>query len=147
MFGLLRKKGAAAREAAEKMGKKDLVEAICAACVLVSAADGDIEESELAAMQSIIENHDAVALFRGEIPGILDKYKKKIMVNGKVSISGKVALMREIADVKADAKEKEDVFAVAVDIAGADGEIEPAEKTVLKDIANKLNINTADYGI
>jgi tellurite resistance protein TerB len=55
--------------------------------------------------------------------------------------------MREIADIKSNQKDAEEVFVLAITIAEADGEIEPAELKVLTNIGRELGLRLQDYGI
>lgn len=59
MFGKLKEKltGGAAR----LNGKTDLLEAICAGCVLVGAADGDLSDDEAMVALDRLTNHDTLS--------------------------------------------------------------------------------------
>lgn len=141
MFGFKKKFNNAA-EGAKKLQKKDLMEAICAAAVLVAFADGELEDSEVKALQEIVQNQEALQPFGAEVGQAIDRYVGKVKAGKTV---GRVQLMNEIKDVKADEDERTTVFAIAVDIANADGEVEPAELDVLKKIGAVLNVRLQDF--
>lgn len=72
------------------------------------------------------------------------------MLGRAKTMSGKISLKRELDDVreKGDKTLCEDVFAIGVDVAAADGSIGPQEKVVLVDLAKRLGIsNVAEYGL
>ncbi len=134
MFGVLKKAlGAGSREVAAAYGEnKDFLEAVCASVALVAAADGDIEETERQKATRLIINHpDLSRLYKQtDIEQTLDAMFKRAK-----EASGRQQLAREIDDIKSRpnaAKMAEDVYLIALDIAGADGEVEAAEDAVLR---------------
>lgn len=142
MFGML--KGKLAGAANRLSGKTDLLEGIAAGAILVSAADGEIESEEIAVLiEALCANETLAKSFTDtQISGIVDKMVKKASPNaaGKIGMVGKIALEREVAEVKSKSstEDLELMLAVLVDVATADGEVEPAEKTVVNKIAGKL---------
>ena len=59
MFGKLKEKLAGG--ATRLNGKMDLLEAICAACVLVGAADGDFSDDEASVALERLLNHETIS--------------------------------------------------------------------------------------
>lgn len=139
---MLRKKTEGAKATADRLDKKELVEGCIAGSVLMAFADGDCEASEIEAMSAIISANPTFANFTTEVGGLIDKYSA-MMKAGKVL--GKTKLMREITDVKGSAEEKEEVFATIVSIAEADGEVEPKEMELLKEIGRSLGLNPDNF--
>lgn len=135
MFG---KRSEAAKVAADRFDKKDLVEACIAGAILIAFADGECEESEMAALTSIIQANDSFKNFSSEVPILVDKYAG-LMRAGKTL--GRIKLLRELDDVKASQDEKEEVLATMISIAEADGEIEPQELKELKEVGRRLGVN------
>lgn len=138
MFGMLKEKlGGAGKRFS---GRTDLLEATCAACALVAAADGEIEDSELVATQEALVNHPTLstAFKQSEI----EATASKIFSRAKGAM-GRVGLMKEIeqAKSKSTADDLELILAVAVDVSRSDGEMEPQEIAVLQKIANTLGLN------
>ncbi|MFQ0815758.1 hypothetical protein AVM02_07550 [Brucella anthropi] len=147
MFGLLKKiGGAAAKEVKAEYGQnKDFLEAVCAGSALVAAADGEIEDSERTKVVSIITNHAQLSKLydRNTIEQTAEAMFKKAK-----DASGRQSLAREMDDIKNrpdGATMCEDVYLIALDIAGADGEIEPEEQAVLEKIAKRLNVDTSKF--
>ena len=143
MFGLLKDKltGGAAR----LNGKADLLEGICAACVLVGAADGDLSDDEGATALDLLMNHEVLAkAFSGtQIETAFDKQAKR----AKAGMSGRLALRREVEDVKAksSAEDCEMLLVIAVDVAAADGEICVKEQAALRTIAQAMGLSLDRY--
>lgn len=143
MFKLLKEKltGGASRLS----GKTDLLEATCAACALVAAADGDIEDEEV--MQTIeqLTSHPtlSVAFQQSQIEQCANTMFKR----AKGGLTGRVGLMKEIEEAKgkATADDLELILAIAIDVSRSDGEMEPAELKVLEKIAATLRLDLRAY--
>ena len=144
LFGKLFKTGAKAADAVKKFENKDLVEATVASALLIAAADGKIEDEELLKLQEIIEAMPSMQNFQSEIGVLVDKYSKLLKAGFAL---GKVQLMREIKDCKHSDTEAEDIIVVALTIAGADGDLEPEETAILKDICKALGVAPSQFGI
>jgi tellurite resistance protein TerB len=147
VLGFLKKVGgAAAKEVKAEYGEnKDFLEAVCAASALVAAADGDIEESEKRKVLSIISNHAQLGKLYQQ--NVIEATADTMFKRAKDS-SGRQQLARELDDIKSrpqGAQMAEDVYLIAVDIALADGEIEPQEKDVLAKIANRLGVDPSKF--
>jgi tellurite resistance protein len=138
MFGMFKEKlGGTAKRFA---GKTDLLEATCAACALVAAADGEVEDSELAATQDALVNHPTLsASFK---QSEIEATASKIFSRAKGAM-GRVGLMKEIEQAKAKSTtdDLELILAVAIDVSRSDGEMEPQEFAVLQKVANTLGLN------
>lgn len=143
MFGFLKEKlsGGASRLS----GKTDLLEATCAACALIAAADGDIEDEEVMATIEQLTSHPTLsaAFQQSQIEQIANAMFKR----AKGGLTGRVGLMKEIeqAKGKSTSDDLELILAIAIDISRADGEIEPAELKVLEKIAATLRLDLRSY--
>lgn len=147
MFGILKKalKSGAKEIKAEYGQNKDFLEAVCAGSALVAAADGEIEDSERSKVVSIITNHAQLSKLydRNTIEQTAEAMFKKAK-----DASGRQSLAREMDDIKNrpdGATMCEDVYLIALDIADADGKIEPEEQAVLEKIAKRLNVDTSKF--
>jgi tellurite resistance protein TerB len=147
MFGALKKafSGAAREVSAEYGQNKDFLEAVCAAAALVAAADGDIEDSEKRKLVALISNHATLSKLykQTDIETTADA-----MFRRAKEASGRQQLARELDDVKGKpngAQMAEDVYLLALDIANADGEVEPQEDAVLKKIAGRLGVDAGKF--
>lgn len=131
--------------ASRMSGKTDLLEATCAACALVAAADGDIEDEEV--MQTIeqLTSHPtlSVAFQQSQIEQVANTMFKR----AKQGLTGRVGLMKEIEEAKgkSTSDDLELILAIAIDVSRSDGEIEPAEQKVLEKIAATLRLDLRSY--
>lgn len=142
MFGLFKKKAAAAKVTLHKVENRDLMEGIVAGAVLVAYADGDCSSEELAKLQGIIESNDNLKHFGSEIGVTIDKYSAMYESGKRLA---KVKLMKELEDLQAVEKQKEEAFIIAIEIADADGDIDEGELAILKEIGKKLGLNPDTY--
>lgn len=124
-------------------GRKDFLEAVCAACALVSAADGELEDAEIAQTVKGISSNPALAgaFSSREIEQTADAMCKRAQ-GGRV---GRAGLYKELEDIASDKEMAETVLLTALDVADSDGQIEPEEKKVLEKIAQTFGLNLANY--
>ena len=144
MFGLFKKQANNAKVEIKKVENRDLMQAIVGAMVLVAYADGECEKEELEKVERLIAANDSLAHFGSEITQTMGKYVEYMDAGPRL---GTMKIMREIADVKNNAKDAEEVFVLAITIAEADGEIEPAELQVLAKLGRELGLRAQDFGI
>ena len=143
MFGKLKEKltGGASR----LNGKTDLLEGICAACVLVGAADGDLSDDEAAVALDRLLNHETLsaAFSATQIEAAFDKQAKR----AKSGMSGRLGLRREVEEVKAKSSSEdcEMLLVIAIDVASADGDIGPKEMGVLRTIGQAMGLAPERY--
>lgn len=143
MFNIFKK--AATDQLNKYSGNKDFLEAVCATAALVASADGEIEEGEVkAAIASVKGNETLTKLYtEADIDSALD-----VQLGRAKTFSGRAKLWRELEDVAAkDATLRQDVFLAGVDVAHGDGELEPEERKVLVQVAQKLGVSPAIAGL
>lgn len=126
-------------------GKTDLLEGIAAACVLVAAADGSIDDSEVDTTLRALCAHDqlSAAFATSQIEAVVDKMCSR----AKQGRAGRLGLLREVEDVKAksSAEDAEMLLMIAIDVADAAGGIEAKERAVLIDIGQRLGLSAERY--
>jgi len=146
MFSMFKKKltQAASQANAEvkKVENRDFMEAAIGVMILVSAADGEIEASELQKLQKTIETLPELQGFGSEIGKTIDKFTSYFELGFKM---GKTRIMRELRDIKGSDQDKEDILSLAVVAAMADGEIEPAEEAVLTEVAREFGLKLDSF--
>ena len=139
MFGKLKEKlsGGAQR----MTGRADLLEAVCAACALVAAADGNIEDSEVAQIAKSLSSHPVLsaAFSPREIEAVIDK----MLSRAQAGRAGRAGLLKEIEEAKSksDSNDLEMIVLIALDVADADGDLGDAEKKVVETIGRTLGVN------
>jgi tellurite resistance protein TerB len=139
MFAKMKEKLAGG--AKRMQGRTDLLEAICAACALVAAADGDVDDAELeATVKAVTANENLRVAFKpNEIEACIDKMLQRAS-GGRV---GRMNLMKELDDIPQD--DGEMVLLSALDIAEADGNIDDDEMVVIEKIAGKFGLKASTY--
>lgn len=125
-------------------GRKDFLEAVCAASALIAAADGDVSDAEVdQTVKAITANAQLSAAFKtAEIERTADAMLKRAQ-GGRV---GRAGLYKEIEDIKADHDMGETVLLSALDVADHGG-IDAKEREVLAKIASTLGLNLANYDV
>jgi tellurite resistance protein TerB len=118
------------------------MEAIVGGCLLVSAADGEIEKEETSKLDQLIRSNPRLAHFGNEITSTINRYTEQLEAGFRV---GRMNILREIDDIKNDPKEAEEVFVNMLTIAEADGQIEPEEQKVLEEVGRRLGLRVEDY--
>ncbi|NTF35535.1 tellurite resistance TerB family protein [Agrobacterium rubi] len=125
-------------------GRKDFLEAVCAASALVAAADGDVSDAEVnQTIKAITSNAQLSGAFNTrDIETTADAMLKRAQ-GGRV---GRAGLFKEIEDIKADHDMAETVLLSALDVADHGG-IDDKEKEVLGKIASALGLTLANYDV
>ena len=144
MFNLKSIAGAFTGSVAKVSGKKDFLEAVCAAAALIAVADGEIEDDEVKATTKAIVANKALAGFDSRT---IEATAQSMFDRASQGRVGKVGLWKEIDDVSSDADMCEAVYVTALDISESDGEIEPAEKAILDKLAQTLKIDPKKYDV
>lgn len=143
MFGkLFGKKVNQAKAEVKKFENRDLLEAIVGGCLLVTAADGEIEDSEVKKIDSLLRTNKNLEHFGSEITELVNRFSERLQSGYRVARS---EILREIEDIKSDPQQKEDVLLNMLTIAEADGEIEAAEQKELDTVAQRLGLRISDY--
>lgn len=128
----------------KKVVNRDLMQAIVGGGLLVAAADGEIEPSEVAKLDELIRSNPNLTRFGSEITETINRFTAQLNANFQV---GRLAVKRELTDIKNVPADAEEVFVNILAVAQADGEIEPAELVVLKEIGMHFGISLSDFGI
>lgn len=130
-------------DAGKKIKNKDLLEAIAAASVLVSAADGTISRDEIDQLKVSLAHHPSLSAFSpADVNAIIGRYQSSVEGGFR---SAKLQMRKEIGDIS-DPEQAEAVFAVALDVADQGG-IDAKELKVLHEIAGWLGVNPASFDL
>lgn len=144
MFNVLKKafKATAKEVTADYSQNKNYLEAVAAVAALVANADGDIEPAERTKAVSVIASHPKLGKMYDQ--RVIKETADQMFERAR-DFSGRQSLAKELDDIKADKQMAEDVYAIGVDIAMADGDMEPAENEMLKKIAARLQIDASQF--
>jgi tellurite resistance protein len=143
MFGNLLKKAGLGGALNKLSGKTDVLEAGVAAGMLISIADGEIEDEEVGELLTQLQNHPTIgtAFSATEIERVVNAFASR----AKGGVTGRMGLWKEIDDIASDAEKGEMCLLIAIDVSRSDGEMEPAEMKVLEKIASRLRLNLRQY--
>lgn len=108
----------------------------------MAAADGEIEDSEVKKIDSLLRTNKNLEHFGAEITELVNRFSERLQSGYRVA---RAEILREIEDIKSDPQQKEDVLLNMLTIAEADGEIEPAEQKELDVVAQRLGLRLSDY--
>ncbi|MFK0288968.1 tellurite resistance TerB family protein [Streptomyces sp. NPDC090442] len=120
-------------------------DASMAMCALVAAADGVVDPTERRRVAQLIATNEVLQNFPAEdlrvrFEGCLDKLAADFDF-------GKVALMQEIGKVKKKPVEARAVLQIGVVIGGADGDFDPTERAVVREVCFALGIPPAEFDL
>jgi tellurite resistance protein TerB len=136
MFGLLKKLKAAATDFHADITKKDDMERAIYIAVSVAFADGTMEDQEREMIPKLVAQ-----MFRNFEPGEIVAVVRRAIEDHSISAEmGFLETEHKLEGVES-AREAAKLFAVARAVAGADGEIEPAEQKVIQRFASLLGLN------
>lgn len=138
------KKGATVKQEMAKVENRDLMEAIVASSLLIAYADGECEEEELKKMEQVINALPELKHFGSEVSDTIGRFHSILESGFRI---GKLKVLKELEDIKGSEADRQLVFNVMLTIAEADGEVEPQEVAVLKEVGQRMGINLRDYGI
>lgn len=122
-------------------GDKDFLEGVCASCSLVAAADGNVDDDEVAATAHAIASN--AILSKAFKPREIEQVANEMLRRAGGGRMGRAGLMKEIEEVadKGDADKNEAILYAAIDVAEADGNIDDKEHAVLEKISSVLNVD------
>ncbi len=123
---------------------KNLMEAVLAGCVLVSAADGTGSKEEKEKMLGFVRNSEALKSF--DQSAVIDTFQKHM---GKVEFDytmGKIELLKVIGKIKSP-DEARLLVRVCCVIGSADGDFDNDERKVVREICQDLGLNPAEFDV
>lgn len=120
-------------------GRKDFLEAVCAASALVASADGEVSDDEIKTTVKVVSSNPMLtaAYKSGDIEKCIDTMLKRAAAGR----TGRMGLYKEIEEVSSNGEMAETAFLCAVDVAESNGTIEPVEQKTLSEIAKRLGVN------
>jgi tellurite resistance protein TerB len=144
LFGkVFGKKAGEVRAAAAVLTNRDLMQAVVYGSFYVAAADGELEESELKKIESLLENNPSLQGFGAELSNTIDRAKKDFL-NGGPRILRQNA-EKELKDLAHTPEDALTTLNVMLTVAEADGKIEDEEMVVLEKSAKLMGLNLKDH--
>lgn len=124
---------------------REFMEAVVAACALIANADGNVSPAEKQKMIAYVGSADELKNFKTDqvisfFQSILGKFEfdKEI---------GKAEALKVIGRIKDKHEQARMVVRVACVIGASDGEFDPAERQVVREICVDLGLDPADFDV
>lgn len=132
------------KDEVQKYKSRDFLEATIAGCALVASADGTISPEEKRKMIGFIKQNDDLRVFNlEECIKIFENFTSKIDFDTEI---GKGECLRTISKLKGKPEARLMVH-VCCAIGASDGNFDPDEKRVVREICRELEIDYSDLGL
>ncbi len=133
-----------AQEGYDRFNNAAFADATMAACALIGAADGKIDQQERTRTAQFITSSDKLKSF--DVGKLRDKYDAYCDKISRDFDFGKIELMQAIGKIKKP-EEARAVVQLAVVIANADGDFDAKEQAVMREIIHALSLTPAEFGL
>ena len=142
--GLFAKASKFADDTIKKYNDGDFVNGLAATAALIATADGEVEEAELKGVGELFAQDP-----------LFEPFDKTLLVNRfyeYATKAGSPMLRPSIVEIavkgaKGNADRADKMLSIAQAVANADGEFEDTEKAAVRQLAGKLGLNAANYGV
>ncbi|WDF51326.1 tellurite resistance TerB family protein [Paenibacillus sp. KACC 21273] len=129
----------------KKFKNKDFLEAIVAGCALVAAADGNISADEKQKMAGYIGRNEQLKVF--DMSLVIVRFNHYVENFEFDAIIGKQEALKAISKFKSKPEEGRLLIGVCSAIGSADGDFDPQEQAVVREIATVLGLNASEFGL
>ncbi|CAJ1317695.1 tellurite resistance TerB family protein [Paenibacillus sp. PK4536] len=129
----------------KKFKNKDFLEAIVAGCALVAAADGNISADEKQKMAGYIGRNEQLKVF--DMSLVIARFNHYVENFEFDAIIGKQEALKAISKFKSKPEEGRLLIGVCSAIGSADGDFDPQEQAVVREIATVLGLNASEFGL
>lgn len=120
-------------------------DATMAACALIAAADGKIDQQERSRTAQFITSHPQLKDFN--VAALRQKYEAYCDAVTRDFDFGKIELMQVIGKLSHKPAEARAVVQLAVVIGNADGDFDDHERRVVRELAQSLKLDPAEFGV
>jgi tellurite resistance protein TerB len=129
----------------KRFKNKDLLDAIVAGCAMVAAADGSIESSEKQKMAGFLGRSQELSVFR--MDEVIDRFNH-FAGNMEFDVMiGKQESLRVIEKFKSKPEVARLIVGVCCAVGAADGDFDPNEKNIVRDVCNVLGLSPNEFGL
>ncbi|AIZ45889.1 Tellurite resistance TerB [Deinococcus radiopugnans] len=137
--------GKEAQDTWSRFNNGAFADATMAACALIGAADGKIDQTERSRTAQFITTSDKLKAFNvADLRDKYDRYCDKITADFDF---GKIELMQAIGKVAGKPDQARAVVQLAVVIANADGDFDEKEMGVVREIAQALRLDPSEFNV
>ena len=133
-------------KSAKNVTNKDVLVATCGVCVSVACVDGDYSKEEFATISSMIANDDRLKSFtQNDIDQAMAKFTVNFSQPHMIPV-GKIHVNTALEVSTLVKEEKQMIIAMALAVAGADGNIDKDELDLIETYSRKLGVSMSLFG-
>lgn len=130
---------------ASKFKNRSFMEAVVAGCALVAAADGSISSDEKQKMAGFIQRADELKHF--DMSTVIEVFNKTAGDFEFDQSIGKASALQTIGKIKGNDEQARLLVRVVCAIGAADGDFDPDEQAVAKEICVELGLNASEFDL
>ena len=128
----------------KKFTNVDLLEATIAACMWVSAADGELKSEEKQKMLGFIERSEALKHYaRNKVVACANKWGEDFQFDVGIAEEHAKKAIEKVKDVD----QARVLIKVCCAIGAADGDFDKSEKTVVRKVCNIVMLPPGEFGV
>lgn len=125
-----------------KVENRKLLQAVCGAGIWVSAADGNIEDSEVKKLEKVISSNKHLKIYGAETTSTVDEFEQKFTDSIR---AGRLEVRKLLEEISSNRDEAELVLVIVLDVAEANGDVGDDEQAVINEIAKLLGLDASKY--
>lgn len=125
-----------------KADNRKFLNAVVGAGVWISAADGDIEDSEIAKLEKHLSSNKDLKIFGAEAAKSVTHFEESFTNSIR---AGRLEVRKLLEEVATNRDEAEMVLAVVLDVAEANGSVGEAETAVANEIGKILGLDPSKF--
>ncbi|HOV25380.1 MAG TPA: tellurite resistance TerB family protein [Pseudobacteroides sp.] len=141
----VKQKGSSLSGEVKKVANKDFMEAVAAGCALVASADGNISSEEKQKMIGFININDTLKVFK--ISDVIERFNHYASHFDFDYTVGKIEAMKQVEKLKKKPAEARLLIAVCCSVGASDGNFDKDEVAIVKEMCQKLGVDSSEFGI
>lgn len=131
------------KDGVKRFKSQSFLEAVTAGCAMVAFADGIIKPEEKAKMAGFIQRNEALSVFdMNQVIQSFEKHVKNFEFDPHI---GKATALQTISKIGKNPDEARMLVRVCCAIGAADGDFDPDEKAVVREICQELSLDPAQF--
>lgn len=132
-----------AQELFARYKSQDVLDAVVAACALVSMADGRLDSSERQKMTEFVHQSDELKVF--DTNKVLQQFNMFVQKIERDPIIGRAEAFKALSRIRTKPEIARLVARYCIAIGYADGHFDPSEKQVVSEICMELGLNPQEF--
>jgi len=132
-----------AQELFSRFKSQDVLDAVVAACALVSMADGHLDASERQKMMEFVNQSEELRVF--DTNKVIQKFNYFVSIIENDRMVGRAEAFRALGRIRTKPEIARLVARYCIAIGYADGNFDPNEQQMVADICRELGLNPAEF--